>query len=592
MADFQLTQQQKQKVGKISMRSMSIYKKWIIAALLTGTSTVIFAQKSNDNNYIEDEIIYKKLATSITPPLETVFDRESGQLVDVPNIKILSNNVSFLLNLVYPDKSLIPPECIQTSWTLKCIDKIDGISNKSPEASYVMAILYDANVADFGYLSNHSKALSYMENAAAGGLPNAEYLLSRYVANGSPGLLEKDAQRASNLIKSSAQKGYLSANLHLALDLLRSGQDSEAFEILVRVKDKSHDASFMYATAKLFGRGADRNLAEARSYFERLNSDKAIYNASVMMLYGLGGEQNVSKAMVNLEMLAGSRNGVSFEPAVRNIGYFRLFSTNQNIVDRPKIMIADSQNNEVDINCPEVRKKRPTTPVTSLKEESSPFVTEIFIYSLPWDGTEHGPMGRYTIEGRIDAKATFQERIKREKPVATCTQSKVTVQETWYENSFYTSKCANNFTGTNYFADKKLYMKSGKIIKFIEKRIGDELGGNVITLDEKNYKAHQELGCLAIIEDKSGNGYCWPGGGSYSRIFTSIELGVTPEERRRQNDYGISPIVDSDGKWRGGARWYRSAILSEYQDVIVLAAMRVTEYGFYCDVSEKPKLNF
>jgi len=585
MADFQITRDQKHKVRKFPMRCMFIYKKWILALLLTSASSSVIAQQPNDNKNIEDEIIYKRMSTSITPPLATVFDRESGRLDDISNVNILANHVPYLLDIVYPNKSLTPPECQKISWTIKCIDKIERIANTSPEASYVTAILYAAGKKDPSDLSNGSKSVSYMERAASGGLPSAEYLLARYVANGAPGLLEKDTQRASNLIRSSAQKGYLSAKLHLALDMFRAGQALEAFHIIERVKDESHDASFMYATAKLYGTGADRNLTEARTYFERLNSDKAIYNASVMTLYGLGGEQNVSKGMANLEMLAGSRNGASFDPAVRNIGYFRKFAATQtNTEEKQKMLLAAADGDEVDQNCPEIRKK----------PEQNSFTTEVFVFSLPLDRSIDN-----IIRG-VDAVATFIDRSKSQKPVATCVKKKVYIPRGNgnVAGTDFAMLCKNNYTGKTYWGNQALY--EGPVF-WISETSDSHVGGKLETLtpnfdDDRvgtayfKYRFH----CNVIIEDKEGTGFCWRG----ADLFRPISMARTLRQQAGSNqsaNYGRQKIfaaVGPDGKWRGGAMAYGAHLLSAYDKTLVVAVEKTSDSGFYCDYVPPPTLKF
>lgn len=248
----------------------------------------------------------------------------------------------------------------------------------------------------------------------------------------------------------------------------------------------------------------------------------------------------------------------------------------------------DSQEGDaVPLDCPQVRKR----------EGEAHKTVDIFLTTLPYK--PYGEPYSYSSWLLLNAKKTFENKLIKEKPLASCIYVNVRIKGR--PNPVYRIRCINNYTKSSYWihsVDRDPENNYQGDIYLIEPRRHDlanrELGGRERIIRygdagpyyEEAYKNSAYSKCGIIIEDKNGKAMCGRVGGQddpyHPAPFEVINYIMKSDYR----------LVDEKGVWHGRVARYGMAHFNSYQDTVIATIYKITDGGFYCDFAKKPKLGF
>lgn len=243
-----------------------------------------------------------------------------------------------------------------------------------------------------------------------------------------------------------------------------------------------------------------------------------------------------------------------------------------------------AQADAVEINCPEIKKQKTQTKRSH----------DLFLINMPLSYFRNSRFPAIEFDvfkfRSINAQLTFENKIKKEFPIASCTN--YNGYEKNYLGKFQETEkisCFNNYTKESYSPDSREYSKDAYIIE--QRRNSTYVGGSETISNPPGISDQtiERIGCLSgIIEDKSGKGICV----AYTPQTPYVNGNLDSAFRPINDIEGASKVIEKDGTWRGRVYRYGIEIISVFHDTVLMVSWRTEDGGFYCARSAKPVIDF
>jgi hypothetical protein len=182
-----------------------------------------------------------------------------------------------------------------TEWIRKAADQ------RNAKAEYLLSVFYRDGTP--GIPKDGGEEMKWMQRASSDGYPDAEFVMAmRYFdGNGVP----KDTAQALKLLRGAANAGILRAEFDLGLYLFRGEvvamDKTEAMQWFRRAADQGlANAQMILGTAYFTGDGLPKDIKQANSWYEKA-ADQGFPDAEVVLganyLSGIGVEKDLAKAV-------------------------------------------------------------------------------------------------------------------------------------------------------------------------------------------------------------------------------------------------------------------------------------------------------